>query len=185
MDLYQVFIAPLEEAGIRYMISGSVASIFYGEPRMTADIDLGLFLRPHDALTIQECFPPDAYYCPPLDVLQIETSKVQRGHFNLIHLESGLKADAYPSRDHLLYQWAWGHLRRGNLFSGEAWFAPPEYVIAWKLEFYREAGSEKHLRDIAGILSVQGKNLDHELIQETIRELRLQNEWQKAVDLAS
>ena len=32
-------------------------------------------------------------------------------------------------------------------------FSPVEYVIISKLEFYREGGSEKHLRDIHGILA--------------------------------
>jgi hypothetical protein len=34
----------------------------------------------------------------------------------------------------------------------EFWLAPVEYVILRKLEYYREGGSEKHLRDISGIL---------------------------------
>ena len=44
-DLIELFVAPLEAAGITdYMISGSVASIEYGEPRATLDIDLVLLI---------------------------------------------------------------------------------------------------------------------------------------------
>jgi len=35
-----VFVERLNALGTNYMICGSVASIFYGEPRMTHDIDL-------------------------------------------------------------------------------------------------------------------------------------------------
>jgi len=38
--------------------------------------------------------------------------------------------------------------------------APPEYVIVRKLEYYREGGSEKHLRDIRAMLAVSGELLD-------------------------
>ena len=34
--------------------------------------------------------------------------------------------------------------------------APAEYVIVRKLEYYREGGSEKHLRDIRSMLAVSG-----------------------------
>jgi hypothetical protein len=39
-DLFQVFISRLNTIDIRYMVTGAVASIIYGEPRLTHDIDL-------------------------------------------------------------------------------------------------------------------------------------------------
>ena len=39
-------------------------------------------------------------------------------------------------------------------------FASPEDVIIKKMEYYRDGGSEKHLRDITGILKVSGAGLD-------------------------
>lgn len=32
-DLIELFVGPLQSAGIRYFISGSVAAMLYGEPR--------------------------------------------------------------------------------------------------------------------------------------------------------
>lgn len=41
--------------------------------------------------------------------------------------------------------------RRKFDFEGEPiWLAPIEYVILRKLKVFREGGSDKHLRDIAG-----------------------------------
>ncbi len=34
------FLDPLERLGLRYCITGSVAASVYGEPRLTADIDV-------------------------------------------------------------------------------------------------------------------------------------------------
>ncbi len=39
-SLISVFVKPLNQVRIEYMVTGSVASILYGEPRMTHDIDL-------------------------------------------------------------------------------------------------------------------------------------------------
>lgn len=45
-DLAGLFLGPLEAADrFTYMVSGSVASIEYGEPRATLDIDLVLLLE--------------------------------------------------------------------------------------------------------------------------------------------
>ena len=38
-DLFHIFVKRLNCLGIRYMITGSVASTIYGEPRLTHDID--------------------------------------------------------------------------------------------------------------------------------------------------
>ncbi len=39
-DFYQAFIAPVENTGFDYFVTGAVAAILYGEPRLTHDIDL-------------------------------------------------------------------------------------------------------------------------------------------------
>ena len=43
-DLFALFVRPLHRSGLRYMISGSLASIYYGEPRLTMDVDIVVHL---------------------------------------------------------------------------------------------------------------------------------------------
>jgi len=57
------------------------------------------------------------------------------------------------------------------------WVAPPEYVILRKLEYYREGGSEKHLRDISGMLEISLDQLDMAKIEERVRSFGLEKEW--------
>jgi len=45
-----------------------------------------------------------------------------------------------------------------------AGFASPEDVILKKMEYYKEGGSEKHLRDITGILKISGEKIDRPYI---------------------
>jgi hypothetical protein len=62
----------------------------------------------------------------------------------------------------------------------EFWLAPVEYVILRKLEYYREGGSEKHLRDISGILVLSSDQIDHKVLEERIKDMLLTKEWNAA-----
>jgi hypothetical protein len=50
-------------------------------------------------------------------------------------------------------------------------------VIVRKLEYYREGGSQKHLRDIRSMLAISGEQLDRAALNEWIERLGLQTEW--------
>ena len=53
-----------------------------------------------------------------------------------------------------------------------------EDVILKKMEAYREGGSEKHLRDIAGVLKISGERLDRSYIQDWADRLGVTEVWQ-------
>lgn len=179
-DLISLFAAPLTEAKIPYIIVGSVASSHFGEPRFTADIDLALTLSAAHARRLPEIFPHPEFYCPPEDVLLVEIKRQERAHFNIIHIPSGLKADLYPCKNQPLFRWAIANPKIAILGNRPTPFAPPEYVILWKLIFYREGRSEKHLRDIATILATQSPTLDQKTLQSAIADHHLETEWSAA-----
>jgi hypothetical protein len=160
-----------------YMISGAVAAIEYGEPRATLGIDIAIQINTQAVARFPQVFPPTEYYCPPEDVLMIEVNCPVRERFNVIHTTSGLKADFYPSKSHPLFQWAMDQRKRVTMGGHDVWLAPPEYAIIWKLEFYREGGDEKHLRDIHVMLAASGEEIDRELIARTATQLGLDEAW--------
>jgi hypothetical protein len=176
-DLFLLFVRPLNRGSIRYAVTGSVAAIFYGEPRLTHDVDFVVFLSDADIQKLAEAFPSPDFYLPPPEIIAAEAQREQRGHFNIIHVDTGFKADFYPTgRDDLN---AWGfRFRRQVQFEGETIvLAPPEYVIVRKLEYYREGGSEKHLRDIRSMVAVSGEQLDRPALNDWIHRRGLQAEW--------
>ncbi|MBX9790761.1 MAG: hypothetical protein K2Y37_17730 [Pirellulales bacterium] len=61
-------------------------------------------------------------------------------------------------------------------------FASPEDVILKKLQAYREGGSDKHLRDIVGVLKVQD-SIDRDYISHWASRLGVENEWQIVVSI--
>ena len=159
-----------------YMVTGSTAGILYGEPRMTHDVDIVAALAVTDIGAFVAAFPLDEFYCPPDDVLAIEIKRAHRGHCNLIHHETGFKADVYLAFDEL-HRWGLQHRRSLDLDGMTLHVAPVEYVIVRKLEYYREGKSPKHLRDIRGMLEVSTGAIDRSQLERLIAERGLEVEW--------
>jgi hypothetical protein len=68
-DLIALFIDPLNRAGIEYMVSGAVAAILYGEPRLTNDIDVVAALDRSEAWRFGGEFPAAEFDVPPAETL--------------------------------------------------------------------------------------------------------------------
>ena len=182
-DLFLYFLRPLSDARFNYMVTGAVASIIYGRPRMTHDIDLVLELRTEQVAKFRAMFPEDEFYCPPKDIILTEIARETRGHFNIIHQATGFKADIYPKGNDKLHLWAFSRRQEIDLGGVDVWIAPPEYVIIRKLEYFREGGSSKHLNDIKQILTISKDMIDEELLQEQIEENGLKKQWQQLSEL--
>ena len=178
-DLIKLFVEPLNQQGIRYLVEGSVAAMLYGEPRVTHDIDFMAFLNVEDLHRLHTTFPQSTFYVPPVEAMLAELGREKPGHFNLIHPESGLKADFYLVKRDELDGWAFRRVVQYEVEGITVRVAPPECVIVRKLEFYREGGSDKHLRDIRGMLAVSGDQMDHQELQQWIQRRGLEAQWAK------
>ena len=172
-----IFAPGLNRTGLQWMAVGSIASNAYGEFRVTNDLDLILLLDRHAAGQIIEAFPASEFYCPPADVIETEAARPERGQFNLIHHDTGFKADVYVAASDRLQSWALQHRREISINDTEVSIAPPEYVIIGKLEFFREGGSEKHLRDIRGMLAVT--DVETDFLEEEIEQRGLSEVWRE------
>lgn len=170
----------LEERGLGYFVTWSVASMAYGEARFTQDIDLVVECYPQQAASLCDEFPSPEFYADPEDARR---SVERGGQFNIIWIPKGIKADILPFRGTPFDESRLSRARRVRLPSGgSAAFASPEDVILKKLEYYREGGSDKHLRDIAGMLRITGDEIDRAYIERWSRDLGVGNEWRLIVD---
>ncbi len=179
-DFLLTFIRRLNLTRCPYMITGATASIIYGEPRLTNDLDLILDLKKGDVPGFSQAFPPEEFYCPPEEVIILEVMRPVRGHFNLIHHETGFRADVYLAGKDPLHHWGLAKRKSVQVEDQAVWVAPIEYVILRKLEYYREGRSEKHLKDIAGMLEVSDAQVNMAWLEEQIAERQLQEEWRAA-----
>jgi hypothetical protein len=157
-DLLRHTVHALDRLGVPYMIVGSFGSTVYGEPRLTHDIDIVLDLRPADVTPLCAAFPPPEFYVSEPAVRDAVRTRFQ---FNVLHPASGNKIDFI-----LPQATEWGRTQLGRRRAVElqpgvtGYTASPEDVIVGKLWYYSDGGSEKHLRDIAGILRVSGGAVD-------------------------
>ncbi len=177
LEVLRDVVSRLESQSIEYFLVGSLASMYYGQPRFTNDIDLVVAIQPVQLQKFLGLFPLDAYYCPPEEVLRDEV--LRNGSFNLIHQTSQIKVDIELVKPTEFYD---SELKRRKKVSitgdFQAFIASPEDIILKKLDFYREGGSEKHLSDIRGILAEA--DIDREYLEAWVLKLGLSTQWQKA-----
>jgi hypothetical protein len=166
----------LERMGIAYMVVGSFASMAYGEPRLTQDIDIVIEPTPSELDQLCKAFDPDQFYVSreaAFDALR------HRSQFNVIHPASGNKIDFMIAHTDQWGQEQLAHRRRIQISPGQDGIAAsPEDVILSKMLYYQEGGSEKHLRDITGILKVSGDEVDRTYITKWAAELGVSDVWE-------
>lgn len=174
------FLRLLEQIPIEYMVTGSIAAIVYGKPRLTHDIDVVVVLFQSKLKEFIQCFDTDEFYCPPLEAIRQEIQRGDQGHMNIIDQISGLKIDLYPFEKDPLVQWGFEYRKRIEILPKEGvWVAPPEYVILKKLIYHKEGGSEKHLEDIRAMLEISGNAIDKKTILTWAKKLQLEAEWSR------
>jgi len=164
-----------EKHGLRYFVTGAVAAIAYGEPRLTNDIDIVADIRDEDIPRLKSCYPEAEFY---FDEDSARRAVKARSQFNIIHPGSGLKIDVMVSRGDAFDRSRFRRARRLKPVEDmEIDFASPEDVILKKMVFYKEGESAKHLRDIAGILKISGDTIDFSYLEEWVEHLDLKDVW--------
>lgn len=157
-----------DECGVRYVIGGSFASSLHGEPRSTNDVDIVADLDAASAEAFIECLG-SSFYAD--SAAAVEATRLARGAFNVIHIETAVKIDVFVAGDDALDL---ERLRRrvGVAFSAATphtrlFVDTAENIVLRKLEWYRRGGevSDRQWRDVLAVLGVQGQ-LDHEYMQE-------------------
>jgi hypothetical protein len=171
-----------DKHGIRYFVTGAVAAMAYGEPRLTNDIDIVADLDEDHISRLKSCYPADEFY---FDEGSAKRAVHTKSQFNIIHPGSGLKIDVMITRGDDFDRSRFQRARRLKpLEDTEVDFASPEDVILKKLDFYRQGRSDKHLRDIAGILKISADEIDIAYVETWARKLGLEDLWAKALKRA-
>jgi len=178
MQEFKDFFHRLEASKLPYCVVGGLASILYGTPRLTLDADLVISLVPGKVRDLIQQFPPELFYLPPEDVLIAEAKREARGHFNIIHQKTALKADCYLPGNNELARWELVYRRRIETDFGDVWVSPPEAVVVNKLIYYREGKSTKHLDDIRGMLE-GSVEIDRDELKRWIAEAGVQEQWEQ------
>lgn len=175
------FLDGLEAAGVPYMITGSVAMMLYGEVRFTQALDVVAALDRRSADRLHAAFDEGRFYVPPVEQLREEVGRPEFGHFNLLDNETGFRADVYLVGENDLEAWALEQRRAVDVGTRRVWVSPPEYLIAYKLKYRRDGGSEKHVRDVRAMLAVSGDLIDRALLAQLVARLGVRAQWDEVI----
>ena len=174
-DLLRHALDVLEGLAIPHMVVGSFASSTYGDYRFTNDIDIVVALTERDGPALLAAFPDSEYYVSPEAVRHAIRQSFQ---FNVLHTPSGAKIDFILSRDD---EWGRAQMARRRrillLPDREGHAAAPEDVILSKLWYFTEGKSDKHLRDITGMLRRSAGQIDRADVEAWARKLGLEEAW--------
>lgn len=170
--------ARLEAAGIPYMVTGSVASSFHGEPRATRDIDIVIDPGPEALDAFVESLPAADFY---VDLEAARTALAERSQFNVIEIASGWKVDLMIRKDRSFSVEELARRQPADVLGSPTFVASAEDVVIAKLEWAKAGESERQLRDVAAILAVSGDGLDYPYIERWISALGLQKPWSEVI----
>ena len=176
-DVFQRITIALERAGIAYMLTGSLASAYYGIPRATQDIDFVVTAAPAQLRTFVQLLPSDEYYADLDAALEAQR---RQSLFNVIDLASGWKIDLIMRRSRPFSDEEFGRRRRISLLGIDLFVASAEDVVVSKLEWAKLAQSQRHIEDVTGILKMRWDSLDHAYLEKWVADLGLKTEWDKA-----
>ena len=80
-ELLRYLVAAIERLKLAYMVTGSVATIFFGEPRFTNDIDIVVNLGPERIAEFCRAFPAPDFY---LSEEAVREAVQHHAQFNII-----------------------------------------------------------------------------------------------------
>jgi hypothetical protein len=146
----------LERANIQYAITGSWASITYGTPRTTHDLDVVVSLTTEQAQALAEGFPPPLY----ADAEWMKQAAALGEFFNVIDPTTGLKVDFWPLKDEVYEHERFARRRQEIIFNRVVWMLSAEDVILSKLLWFKMSESQTQWRDIVSVWKVQQGKLD-------------------------
>ena len=168
-DLVVVVFDTLAALHVSFMVSGSLASNFYGVPRATQDADLVLELSalPLDAFAsrLQDTFEVDA---------QLALETVMGSRRLVAHARDlAFDVELFDLTDDRHDRQRFARRQFVDVLGRTVAVPTPEDVIINKLRWWQRAGRRKDVDDARNVLAVQRARLDQDYLRRWCGELGL------------
>lgn len=176
-ELLRRAVETLEQAGIEYMMSGSLVSSLQGEPRSTNDIDLVVAIKSETVPELLAAFPPPKFY---LNEHSITQAMERKGCFNLIDVMSGDKVDFWMLTGDPFDQSRFSRKYIEEVMEMRVVVSSPEDTILAKLRWAKmSGGSEKQFTDALRVYEVQFAKLDMDYLKSWAEKLGVKSLLQR------
>lgn len=180
-ELLNQVVRVLNKAEIPYMITGSIASSLYGEPRSSHGIDLVIAVNKSSVDAFMQAFSNSEdsnYYLPHRETI-IETIE-QESMFNLIDMVEGDKIDFWILTNTPFDKSRFQRRRIEKFDDIEFFVSTPEDTILAKLHWAKlSGGSEKQFGDAKGVYEVQYPNLNLDYLEIWAEKLDVKKLWER------
>ncbi len=171
----------LDELKIEYAVSGGVAVSVWGRPRYTADLDIVIEISSREKI---EELTEGLLKKFKVGYLNKDTALAaykNKGEFNLIEPEYGLKADFFVIGQDEHQKLEIKRAKKKKIGGKLIRFISPEDLIIAKLRWYHESRSDRQLEDVRAVL--EASNINRKYLLSWVKKLGLEKEWEKAIAL--
>ena len=157
IELLRKLTKSLDEKGINYMLTGSIALNHYTLPRMTLDIDMVVELREKNLADFLLILGSNYYFNK--ETIKLEIARC--GMFNVIDYETGFKIDFIIRKDSEYKKLEFSRRIRSINSDFDVWIVSPEDLVIAKIEWIQQLQSDKQIQDIQNLLFIPGIDKDY------------------------
>jgi len=164
LDVLADVVNRLEQAGIAYMLTGSMAMNYYAVPRMTRDIDIIIEMQKEDGHRIFTLFEKDYYISEEgiKDALKHNTA------FNIINNQSIVKIDFIIKKKSEYRLTEFNRRKKVKIDGFQVYIVSIEDLIISKLIWAKDSNSEVQASDVENLMN---QEIDKEYLEFWKREL--------------
>ena len=180
-DVFEKLRAALEAAGIPYFVTGSFASSAHGVPRATNDIDIVISPTREQLSALVAQFSPADF---ATNREEISDAFRYRSSFNIIDQVTFWKVDFILRQFTPFDASRFTRCEVVDIAGVRLQTASAEDILITKLWWAKLGPSERQINDAAGVIRVQGSNLDREYVEKWVAVFELDEQWQMALSRA-
>jgi hypothetical protein len=151
----------LNRSGIAYLLTGAMASNYWGIPRTTHDLDFVVQLPAESIRRLLDSFADDFF----IDEEAVRAALTPPYQFNAIDKRSAFKIDFWVLRSEPFENSMFKRRLEISLFGEQTWIATAEDVVLQKLYWDSLTQSQRQIGDAAGVVAVQSDSLDRTYLQ--------------------
>lgn len=172
--VFQKLRAALDAAGVPYFVTGSFASSAHGIPRSTNDIDIVIAPTREQLSALLAQFPESEFATSREDAFEALSRQSQ---FNIIDYDTLWKVDFILRQQTPFDASRFARREIVEIAGVRLYTASAEDVLVTKLWWAKLGASERQINDAAGIVQVQGANLDLDYVERWVAVLELDEQW--------
>lgn len=175
LDVLLDVVSKLNELGIDYMLTGSMAMNYYVEPRMTRDLDIVIDIYPKDVNKLIEQFSCEYYISKEalLEALENYSS------FNIIHNTAIVKIDFMVRELKGYREVEFSRRQKIKIDNEEIDIVSKEDLIISKLIWAKDSRSQMQKKDIINLLESE---FDKEYLSSWLKKMNLYDFFEEFID---